>query len=117
MKLSPSLCFVFTIMVLSACKKEKSDEGPLQSHVCNYASYTTGSSFNYEFVNVNPPGSEDFALLVKGDSIIGNETYRVLEDDVTGEFSLFDCGSGDYVQLLAVNGFPMRLRNLSKLLT
>jgi len=106
MKLSPFLCLVFAIMVLAACKKEKSEEGPLQSHVCNYSPYTTGSSFNYEFVNVNPPMSGDFVLLVKGDSVIGNESYRVLEDDITGEFSLFDCGNGDYVQLLAVTGIP-----------
>jgi hypothetical protein len=57
-------------------------------------------------VNVIPPGSEDFVLLVKGDSVIGNASYRVLEDDITGDFSLFGCGNGDYVQLLAVTGIP-----------
>lgn len=106
MKLSPFLSLVFAVMVLAACKKETSYEGPLQSHVCNYAPYTAGSSFNYEFVNVNPAGSEDFVLMVKGDSVIGNESYRVLEDDITGEFSLFDCNGVDYVQLLAVTGIP-----------
>lgn len=106
MKLSPVFRLVFAVMVLAACKKEESGEKPFQSNVCDYAPYTPGSSFNYEFVHVSPPGSEHFVLQVKRDSIVRKESYRVLEDGITGEFSLFDCGGGDYVQLLAVTGIP-----------
>ncbi len=89
--------------MLAACKKEKSLEEPVKTGTCDYAPYSTGSTFAYEQVAVGAPDTFKYTMEVKGDSVVGGKTFRVLEaDDGSGSTSLFRCGGGDYIQLADV---------------
>ena len=91
-------------LMLAACKKEKSLEEPVKTGTCDYAPYSTGSTFAYEQVAIGAPDTFRYTMEVKGDSVVGGKTFRVLEtDDGSGSMSLFRCGGGDYIQLADVS--------------
>ncbi|AWO01615.1 hypothetical protein DLD77_07860 [Chitinophaga alhagiae] len=100
---------VMVVVLLAACKKEKSQEEPVVQNTCDYAPYTTGSSFAYQQVAVSSPDTFYYTLQVMGDSVVNGEQFRVLEDDAGSGMSLFRCGGGSYVQLAdiaAVSNVP-----------
>lgn len=105
MKRKP-LALVFSILLFAACKKEKSFEEPFKPNYCDYAPYSTGSVFTYEMTDVLSGDTMEYTLRVEGDTMYNNEPFRKLTDDLTGEYSLFRCGSGNYEQLLDVSAIP-----------
>lgn len=99
------LLLAAAVVALSACTKEKSKESPNKGATCDYAPYFTGASFSYNTVNE----TEDtlrYTLLVKGDTLIGGQPWRVLEDEGTGEKSLFRCGGGEYETMADLSEIP-----------
>lgn len=94
---------IIVVLLLAACKKEKSLEEPLVQNTCDYAPYSTGSVFEYEQTYAATPDTDAFSLQVKGDSMVNNELYRLLEEDGGGATSLFRCGGGSYIQLADVS--------------
>lgn len=109
MKLYQFSIVVMVVTMLAACKKEKSQEEPVVQNTCDYAPYTTGSSFAYQQVAVSSPDTFHYTLQVMGDSTVNGEQFRVLEDDAGSGMSLFRCGGGTYVQvadIAAVSNVP-----------
>lgn len=100
------LLSVTVVLLFVSCKKEKSLEGSFKGNTCDYAPYSTGSSFAYQQVIVSLPDTFSFTLLAKQDTALGGELYRVLEDEMTGGVSLFRCGGGDYIQLADISELP-----------
>ena len=94
---------LIALVVMVACGKEQSLEGPYRGNVCDYAPYSVGSVFEYE-----QTGSDTFhyTLRVSGDTSLDGEPYILLEDDALGGFSLFRCGGGAYTQLVDVSSLP-----------
>ena len=105
MKLPLFAATLIAVGVLAACKKEKSREEPEKAGTCEYAPYTTGSSFTYKQVSIDVPDTLEYTMEVKGDSIVEGKKFRVLEaDDAAMSISLFRCGGGDYFQLADASG-------------
>lgn len=91
------------IVVVAACGKEQSLEGPYRGNVCDYAPYSMGSVFEYEQTGAD---TFNYNLRVAGDTSLDGEPYILLEDNVSGGFSLFRCGGGEYLQLVDVSDLP-----------
>jgi hypothetical protein len=104
MKFLPLTAVIVTTVLLAGCRKEKSLEEVAPRNICDYAPYSQGSFFEYELVNVSPTDTLLYTMHVRGDSLINEEEFSLLEDDLTGAISLFRCGNGDYVQLADVSG-------------
>lgn len=98
---SPGL--IALIFVMAACGKEQSLEEPYRGNVCDYAPYSQGSVFEYEQTGVD---TFNYTLRVAGDTSLDGEPYILLEDNVSGGFSLFKCGGGAYMQLVDVSSLP-----------
>ncbi|WP_341841997.1 hypothetical protein [Chitinophaga caseinilytica] len=99
------LLLAVAVLAFSACTKEKSKETPIKGTTCDYAPYFTGATFSYNMVD----GSTDtlrYTLLVKGDSMISGQPWRVLEDVDMGDKSLFRCGGGEYETMADFSDIP-----------
>lgn len=114
MKLSVLLGLIAAIIVFAACGKEESLEDPYRGNICDYAPYTMGSAFEYEQTGADPADTFHYTLMVNGDTSLDGEPYVWLEDDASGGFSLFRCGSGEYMQLVDVSSLPNAPNELIK---
>ncbi len=93
------------VLAFTACKKDKSEERPYKGNVCDYAPYTNGSSFT--FYNITSTGDTTiYTLEGKGDSLLNGQAWLVMQEQSSGEKTLFRCGNGDYEQLADYSGFP-----------
>ena len=97
---------LIAFVVVAACGKEQSLEGPYRSNVCNYAPYAEGSLFEYEQTGGTPADTIHYTLRASGDTSLDGDPYILLEDDATGGFSLFRCNGGAYMQLVDVSSLP-----------
>ncbi|CAL1521038.1 hypothetical protein [Chitinophaga sp. MM2321] len=99
--------FLLTIlagsMLLTACSKEMSREGdmPATSN-CDYAPYTTGSSFSYIDIN-QTQDTLAYTLTVSGDTTINNVVYKKVGDDSV--FTCSNCKDGIYTQIASILTF------------
>lgn len=100
------LYLIVLIAAFSACKKEESREAPLSGNTCDYAPYTTGSQFEYQQTGINPVDTFNYVMRVKGDTVVDGSTYRLLRDEETGDFSMFQCRSTVYTQLMSPGSLP-----------
>jgi hypothetical protein len=75
---------ILSIIAFSACQKDMTvSEGPASFEwpkgTSEYAPYTIGSSFVYEFISGNPSVTDSFLLIVTKDTIINNLKFYKLE--------------------------------------
>jgi hypothetical protein len=98
--------FILAIIIFS-CSKEKSQEGDsitTPAAGCDYAPYTTGSSFSY--INISNNDTSDYTLTVTGDTTINGTTYKKVGNDSV--FICSACEDGVYTQvanLLTFQGY------------
>ncbi|WP_147243433.1 hypothetical protein [Chitinophaga flava] len=89
----------FTLLI--ACSKEMSKEGT-GFPTCDYAPYTTGSSFSYIDVG-QKQDTTSYTLTVSGDTTIGGTTYKKVRDDSV--FFCSNCKDGIYTQIASLLTF------------
>jgi hypothetical protein len=102
-------CFLITmlsaLLLLFSCSKEMSDEGEAPgspASPCDYAPYTTGSSFSY--INVNrAKDTINYTLTVSGDTTINGNVYKKLGNDSV--FTCSNCENGVYTQVASILTF------------
>jgi hypothetical protein len=83
------LCAILIISLL-CCKKEKSGETiPV---FCEYAHYTPGSTFEYEYADADK--TFDYKLTVTGDTLINGALFSVLNNGISSQY--IRCDNGRY---------------------
>ncbi|UYQ92883.1 hypothetical protein MKQ68_22645 [Chitinophaga horti] len=95
------------MIIASACRKEKSQEGTPVEELCSYAPYYTGSSFAYTNTTIDDDVTE-YSVTVTGDSTIDGKKYKMLETDLDGSIAFSRCEGGVYTQVatdVALQGY------------
>jgi hypothetical protein len=93
--------FLAGCTLLIACSKEMSHEGT-GFPTCDYAPYTTGSSFSYIDVT-QTRDTTAYTLTVSGDTTINGATYKIVGDDSV--FFCSSCKDGIYTQIASILTF------------
>lgn len=93
--------FLAGCTLLMACSKEISHDGT-GFPTCEYAPYTTGSSFSYIDVNLTQD-TIAYTLTVSGDTTINGSTYKIVKDDSV--FFCSNCKDGNYTQIASILTF------------
>ncbi|SKA16778.1 hypothetical protein SAMN04488128_1021273 [Chitinophaga eiseniae] len=93
--------FLAGCALLIACSKEMSHDGT-GFPTCDYAPYTTGSSFSYIDVNLTQD-TLAYTLTVSGDTTVNGNTYKMVGDDSV--FFCSSCKDGIYTQIASIFTF------------
>lgn len=99
------IAILSSLSLLFSCSKEMSNEGEgpeSPTGTCDYAPYTTGSSFSY--INVNrAKDTISYTLTVSEDTTINGNVYKKIGNDSV--FTCSGCESGVYTQVASILTF------------
>ncbi|PSL49241.1 hypothetical protein CLV51_101571 [Chitinophaga niastensis] len=104
MKQLHALLAILTVSaLLFSCSKEMSRAGDTPPvSTCDYAPYTTGSSFSYMNVN-RSKDTVKYTLTVSGDTTINGNVYKKVTNDSV--FTCSNCKDGIYTQVASILTF------------
>lgn len=99
------IAILFAATLLFSCSKEMSREGDgalPPTSTCDYAPYTTGSSFSYMNVN-SAKDTIRYTFTVSGDTTINGNVYKIVGNDSV--FTCSSCKDGIYTQIASILTF------------
>lgn len=84
------------LLILWACKKEKSREGTPPPSTCSYAPYEDGAVYTFE--KTRDEDTSRFTMTVTGDTTFEGKKFKKLHTDTATTYDR--CDNGNYIQIV-----------------